>query len=379
MKNGLVVSTLLMKQLNAWILISCLVIVSGCSHELVSRPAKETGAATKNISDSPISVKMVIVTMFEIGEDEGDKAGEFQLWKERMNLDTRFPFPNSHHDIYMNKDKGVLGIVTGIGTAKSTAATMALGLDSRFDLSEAYWLIVGIAGVDPEDASIGSAAWAEYLVDADLAHEIDAREIPDDWETGYFARGSSGPNDTIVPTPAGEIWQLNSGLMEWAFQLTKDIPLPDFSSIAEAREKYVNYPNARKKPFVLKGDQLAGQTFWHGKYLNDWANDWVKYWSKGKGEFVTSAMEDTGSYQSLIYLDAIEKVDINRLMVLRTASNYTLQPEGKTAAENLLADKNQGYAGLEAALESGYIVGSAVVNEILDNWSTYKDSVPLAK
>ena len=29
---------------------------------------------------------------------------------------------------------------------------MALGLDPRFDLSQAYWMVAGIAGIDPEDA-----------------------------------------------------------------------------------------------------------------------------------------------------------------------------------------------------------------------------------
>ena len=38
-----------------------------------------------------------------------------------------------------------------------------------------------IAGIDPEDASIGSVAWSSYLVDGDLGHEIDAREMPEDW------------------------------------------------------------------------------------------------------------------------------------------------------------------------------------------------------
>ena len=33
-----------------------------------------------------IPVRVVLVTMFEIGEDEGDQAGEFQLWKERRAL-----------------------------------------------------------------------------------------------------------------------------------------------------------------------------------------------------------------------------------------------------------------------------------------------------
>jgi len=86
---------------------------------------------------------------------------------------------------------------------------MALGVDPRFDLSKAYWLVAGIAGVDPEDASIGSAAWAEYLVDGDLAHEIDAREIPADWPTGYFPRDSKRPYDPNKPVPTGEIFRLN--------------------------------------------------------------------------------------------------------------------------------------------------------------------------
>ena len=122
---------------------------------------------------SPIPVKAVIVTMFEIGQDEGDKPGEFQFWKERRKLDTEFSFPHSHHNLFYNPDSQILGMVTGIGTAKSTSAVMALGLDERFDLSKAYWLVAGIAGIDPEDASIGSVAWSSYLVDGDLGYQID--------------------------------------------------------------------------------------------------------------------------------------------------------------------------------------------------------------
>jgi len=54
----------------------------------------------------------------------------------------------------------------------------ALGMDPRFDLSKAYWLVAGIAGVNPNEASIGSATWAEWVIDSDLGFEVDAREIP---------------------------------------------------------------------------------------------------------------------------------------------------------------------------------------------------------
>jgi len=323
---------------------------------------------------SPIEVKTVVVTMFEIGQDSGDTAGEFQLWYERYGLSEAFSF-HGHHDLYFNPEKGVLVIVTGIGTAKSAASIMALGLDQRFDLSKAYWLVAGISGFDPEDGSVGSAAWAEYLVDGDLSHEIDSREIPEDWPFGYFARYTSKPFDPNKPQPSGEMFTLNKSLTKWAFDLTKDMELPDLDGLAEARNAYTDHENARKKPFVMIGDNLAGMTFWHGKILNDWANQWVDYWTEGKGEFVSSAMEDTGTYQSLLWLSKIGKADVNRLMVLRTASNYTMQPPGLTAVENLL-NENDHYSGLEASVESAYIVGAKVVDALVAGWDNYRDSIP---
>lgn len=97
----------------------------------------------------PMPVKVVIVSLFEIGKDEGDFAGEFQLWKQRRGLTQRIAFPQGFHDLYYNPKTQVLGMVTGVGTARSTAATMAVGLDPRLDLTHAYWLVAGIAGIDP--------------------------------------------------------------------------------------------------------------------------------------------------------------------------------------------------------------------------------------
>ena len=325
----------------------------------------------------PIEVKVVIVTMFEIGADTGDQAGEFQLWRERQKLTTKFPFAH-HHDLYFNADTGVLGMVTGMGTANSATAVMALGLDPRFDLSKAYWLVAGISGVDPADASIGSAAWAEYLVDGDLAHEIDAREIPADWSTGYFALFTRKPYDSKRREPAGEIFRVNPSLTEWAYQLTHKVKLDDTAALQKTRALFKGYPNAQKPPFVMKGDNLAGMTFWHGKLLNDWAEEWVKYWSNGKGNFVTSAMEDTGSFQAMTYLHPTGKVNKERFLVLRTASNYTMPPPGMSAADHLLKE-NDGYAGLDASVEAAYRVGSVVVDEIVKQWPTFRDRTPPLK
>lgn len=346
---------------------------------LLLAACKRPAADTTDAAAPPLEIKVVVVTMFEIGADSGDQAGEFQLWRERQALDTRLPFAH-HHDLFLNEKTGVLGLVTGMGTANSATAVMALGLDPRFDLSHAYWLVAGIAGFDPADASIGSAAWAEYLVDGDLAHEIDAREMPGDWPTGYFPRGTQGPYGLPKPQPTGEMFALNGALSDWAYQLTRNVDLGDHPVLQQRRAPYAGFPNAQKQPFVLKGDNFAAMTYWHGALLNEWANRWTQYWTDGKGEFVSSAMEDTGTAQSLSYLSPTGKADYNRLMVLRTASNYTMQPPGLSAAQNLLEDHGgapgEGYAALNMAVEAAYQVGAKVVDELVSHWALYRDRVP---
>ena len=318
--------------------------------------AQLCGEARAQTAPRRIPVKVVVVTMFERGADTGDDPGEFQYWVEREKLDRVFPFPQGDHSLRMNRE-GVLGIVTGIGTARAAASIMALGLDPRFDLRKAYWLVAGIAGIDPADGSLGSAAWAEWVVDGDLGHEIDAREIPADWKTGYVPLRRSVPYEQPRrTTDVGESYHLNPALVDWAFRLTRDVPLPDTEAMQKERSQF-DSPSARRPPFVLKGDQLASSTFWHGKLLNEWANDWVKYQTDGQGNYVTTAMEDTGTLQSLTFLAKAGRVDIRRVLVLRTASDFDQQRPGMTAAESLAQTKIGRYTAYLPALETAWRVG----------------------
>jgi purine nucleoside permease len=318
-----------------------------------------------------IPVKVVVVTMFERGADTGDEPGEFQYWVEREKLDRVYRFPQGYRDLRMSR-QGVLGVVTGVGTAKAAASIMALGSDPRFDLRKAYWVVAGISGIDPADGSLGSAAWAEWVVDGDLAHEIDAREIPADWKTGYVPLRKSKPYELPRPPDEGECYHLNPGLVEWAFQLTKDVKLEDTEDMRKRREEYLE-PNARRPPFVLKGDTLSSMTFWHGKLLSQWANDWVKYQSDGKANYVTSAMEDTGTMQALTFLAKAGRADLNRVLILRTASNFDQQRPGISAAESLAETKIGHYSAYLPALEAAWRVGRVVVEELVDRWGEYRN------
>ena len=331
--------------------------------------------ATSLKAQKPIPVKVVVVTMFERGADTGDEPGEFQYWVEREKLDRVFPFPQGYHDLRMNS-RGVLGVLTGVGTAKAAATIMALGLDPRFDLHQAYWLVAGIAGIDPADGSLGSAAWAEWVVDGDLAHEIDAREIPADWKTGYIPLRRSLPfEQPHRVADEGESFHLNAALVDWAYQLTKEIKLDDTDSMRKRREQF-DQPNARRPPFVLKGDELSSMTFWHGKLMNQWANEWVKYHTDGQGNYVTTAMEDTGTLQALTFLSRSGRADRNRVLVLRTASNFDEQRPGVSAAQSLAETKIGSYSAYLPSLEAAWRVGSAVVHELAENWTRYRERPP---
>jgi len=328
-------------------------------------------------SPKPIEIKVVVVNMFEVGNDTGDVPGEYQYWVEREHLDTVLPFPEGYHDLRMNKD-GVLGVLTGVGTARASATIMALGRDPRFDLTHAYFVVAGIAGIDPAMGSLGSAVWSDYVVDGDLAHEIDAREIPKEWSTGYVPLGKSTPYEqprTARFGDDGNVYQLNPSLVDWAFQMTKDIKLEDTPGIAERRQQFEGAA-AKRPPFVLRGGNLSASTFWHGKLMNQWAHDWVKYQTDGKSTYAVCGMEDTGTLQSLAWLARSGKVDLKRVLVLRTASNYDQQRPGKTAAESLAETKIRQYSAYLPSLDSAYRVGHVVVDDLVANWSKTRDNIP---
>jgi len=326
----------------------------------------------------PIPIKVVIVTMFERGEDTGDTPGEYQYWVEREHLDEILPLDSGYHHVRLNKD-GVLGVLAGVGTARAAATVMAVGLDPRFDLSKAYWIVAGIGGGDPADVSLGSAIWADHVLDGDLAYEIDARQIPESWPTGYVPLRRATPYEEPAANDLINVYTLNSELVSWAVQLTHDVPLPDSDSLRTSRARFAGFPNAQKPPFVTRGDTMSSGTFWHGSKMNEWANAWTRYYTGGKGNYMISAMEDSGTMQSLTFLGNAKRVDLNRVLVLRTVSNYDREPPGASASESLKTLVSGNYSAYFPALEAAYAVADKVVRDIVAHWHEREMEVPHIK
>ncbi len=316
-------------------------------------------AATK------VKIRAVVVVAFE--PDAGPIPGEFRYFREREGLTQELTFPAGYRALWLS-ERGVLGIVTGAGATRAAASIMALGLDPRFDLREALWLVSGVAGVDPERGSLGSVLLAEYVIEGSFAHEIDAREIPSNWPDGFVPIGKSAPyEEPRAPRFNGDdglVFKLDSELVAWAYHLCEVEPLLDTDRMADRRVQFLPAGTAQRPPRVLCGDELSSTTFWHGRLLRERARRWVAYQTDGRATYAMTAMEDTGILQSLTFLGNAGLVDFSRVLIARGISNFDGQREGITAAASLAETKVTSYSAYLPALENAWRVG----HRLLEAW-----------
>jgi purine nucleoside permease len=335
-----------------------------------------------------IPVKVIVLCGFEVGDDTGDAPGEFQFWVEREKLFERIEVPGAPHPLCRNPE-GLYADVGGntrdpqLTPVTTSELVMALCLDPRFDLRRTYWLVNGISGIDPASGSIGSAVWSEYVVDGDALREVDEAEMPAGWPYGLFAIDADGPGK--LPAQGGRAggwngakleytmaYHLNGALARWACGVAGAVRLPDSPQLKAWREKYAGYPLAQLPPRVMMGDSLGSARYWHGARRTKWARDWVRAWTGGKGTFSTTSMEQQDYVGTLTRMAAKGFLDVNRVMLMRTASNYSMPPPGQ-GVETTIGDES---VGTGAALESAYLAGSAVAHELLRHWDQYESRVP---
>jgi len=174
----------------------------------------------------------------------------------------------------------------------------------------------------------------------------------------------------------GEVYALNVPLVDWAFRLTRNVPLADSDEIRAARARFKGFVNAQKPPFVAEGDAMSGSTFWHGARMDEWANAWTRYYTGGTGNFMVTAMEDTGTLQALTFLAQAGRVDFQRVMVLRTVSNFDQQPPGTSAKQSLQDFAAGRFSAYLPSLEAAERVGDKVVRDIVEHWNERKAAIP---
>jgi purine nucleoside permease len=317
---------------------------------------------------APRPLKVLIIAMFE---------PEAAPWIAPLKLTDSIPVPGLLPEspaLRCNADDVCL-LTAGMGHANVAASTMAVTLDPRFDLRQTYFLIAGIAGIDPARGTLGTAAWARYLVDVGIAHELDAREMPKGWASGYFGIMTKGPGEKPKFDYHTELAQLDEALLQKALALSRNAKLAD-SDAAKAYRKRYKQPAARKPPSVTQCDTLGGDTWWHGDKLGEHARAWTKLLTDGKGTYCTTQQEDNATYNALARAAAAGRVDVKRLAVLRTASNFDRPHSGQSAYASLMASTAGTPGGFVPATQNLVAAGGPLVNDIVAHWDQWRVGVP---
>lgn len=320
----------------------------------------------------------MLLTMFE---PENGTPGELTRFREEENLRPCM-LPGTELDqTWLSPDGRVLACVVGVGTANTAVSLMALGMGSGLDLTRATWIIAGIAGGNPNVCSLGSPVWADWCVDGDLAFEVDDRDIPQEWPCGILPLGAKEPfgPSSMPPELFGrpyQVFRLHPGLAARALRISSAVELADNAGVAAARAPYEALPEAVKSPSVKLGSTLAGARFWHGPRHNAWAECWTDYWTESKGIFHSSGMEDTGSLHAINHLGRLGLTDPRRVLILRTISNFTMQPPGGDVIASLSGHDSDGeYPAHSLALENGYRAASAVYRDIMADPAAWDEAL----
>lgn len=246
----------------------------------------------------------------------------------------------------------------------------ALTSSDLFDLSKTYFLITGIAGVNPKKATIGSVALPKFAIQMDTQMEFDAREIPADWPTGYVPLGADSTSSYPKFITGSEIYELSDALRKRAMSFVKDVTLEDSPKAKEYRARFAESPRgsyhaATLDPAVLEGDVLSSNTFWHGRLLADAMGHVAKTYTSGKAEYVMTAQEDTAILAALLRAEIQGQVDFSRISITRAGSDFDRQPSNVVPQLPFDMDRS---GGLEPALCNLYLTGVIIVQGILRSW-----------
>jgi purine nucleoside permease len=337
---------------------------------MISRPAVLAALIAVALSPPaaadgpPVAPKVLVITMF---------GGEAKPWLDSEALTRKLAPPGlskAYPDVACSDD-GLCLMTTSMGYANAASSIAALVFGGQFDLGKTYFLIAGIAGVDPAEGTLSSAHWARFALDGGLQNEIDPREAPAEWSAGYLAIGAPAPGKRAEDHYGDEVYRLNEDLLQAAFRLTKDVDLLDSDAAKAYRAKY-SEPAATAPPRVSICDTISSDTWWHGARLGAAMQAYAKLVTDGAANPCTTQQEDNATLTALKRGAEANRLDFNRVAILRTASNFDREAPGQSAAESLAA-RSGGYV---PSVANAHRVGAKLAHAIVDDWATWSAGPP---
>lgn len=228
-------------------------------------------------------------------------------------------------------------MTTGEGEINAAASMSALTLSEQFDLRGTYFVLAGIAGVNPKLGTLGSVAVARFAVQVALQYELDARELPADFATGYVAYGTQAPGQYPSTLYGTEVMGLNAALGAAAFAYANaSARLVDGPGPAAYRALYAAsnstghddnddndkaslYRAATGAPSLLRCDVATSDVYYSGTLLAEAFENTTRLWTNQSAlTYCMTAQEDNAILQSLLRATLAGKADYSRAVVLRS-------------------------------------------------------------
>ena len=331
--------------------------------------AAACSSETQSGEPQKVSLRVIIVPKFEIGEMSGDFPGEAQLFYEEYCKDceeAEIPNMPATGHFYVNEDSGVGVLVTGSGKTAAGLSLTALLSSDMYDCSDAYIVSVGCAGGNGTNCTFGDVVVVTAACDYDLGHHVDAHEkendespvmwFPDDSFAGYGYK------------------QFNKDLADKAYELIKGVPLRTTDMAMEAmRENYTDKAEEDILPSVKKGTAMSGDNYWKGVYSHETANYIANYY-KTEYPYTVCEMEETA------IANAAECFGMtDRIVSIRTVVNMDLFLNGETPESTwgvydsfgeMVSEENEETLDIfEPAMHNLFDTGKIIIDELLSEQS----------
>ncbi|KAL6719622.1 hypothetical protein ACLMJK_001543 [Lecanora helva] len=330
--------------------------------------------ANGTINGTAVAPKVFLIDMFPPEGEVWYNIPEFDLLEKNISVPGLSPlFP----DVHCTGNYEVCQVITGESEINAASTITALTFSNLFDFTKTYFLIAGIAGVSPKVATLGSVTFARYAIQVALQYEFDAREIPDNFTTGYVPQGSTDPTEYPQSIYGAEVFEVNDALRQLAIGFASTAKLNDSATAATYRANYGStnaYQAGSNGPSVVGCDVATSDVYFSGTLLSEAFENTTKLFTNGSGLYCTTAQEDNATLEALLRGAIANLTDFGRIIIMRTASDFDRPYAGEADTTNLFyADQG----GFDPAIANIYLAGIKVVEGILQGWdTTYKKGVP---
>ncbi|KAI0996692.1 Purine nucleoside permease [Podosphaera aphanis] len=282
-------------------------------------------------------------------------------------------------EVHCLSDRSVCQVTTGESEINAAATMTALVNSPLFDFRKTYFMVAGIAGVNPKYGTVGGVSFSKYAVQVALQYEFDFRDVTDNFTSGYIPLGTTAPDQYPRDIYGTEVFEVNESLRDRAVQFASRATLMDSPSAQAYRALY--RPNdafaaATKAPSIINCDVSTSDTYFSGNQLGEAFENTVRLFTNGTGVYCMTAQEDNAILEVMVRAAISKLVDYSRIILMRTGSDFDRPHPGQSATQNLFYPPSGIF---EVAVANIYLAGLPVIQGILAEWQSTFDQGIVAK